>query len=394
MTLRITIYGTLILIAAAYFFINSNYYRSMSMFGTTIQQKLTSRQSESTITKKAYMAGGCFWCTEKDFDTLPGVTNVVSGYINGVGENPTYESYGDMGYTEVVEITYDSAAVSYSRLAQHLLDHVDLLDGNGQFGDRGNEYVPVIYYQNEEEKSDAEARIAIVQKAYTEKIAVKVVKAGSFYAAEEYHQDYHTKNPLKYNLYRRASGRDARVATLCQIRIDSGVEEVPVCDAAVVKIDNMQGKSVTAWQNFKKPPDAELKKTLTEEQYRVTQREGTEHAGTSELDKNYAAGIYVDIVSGEPLFSSKDKFDSGTGWPSFVKPISEEALTLKTDNYLIYSRNEVRSTIADSHLGHLFDDGPADRGGKRYCMNGAALRFIPLADMEKEGYGEFIKVVK
>jgi peptide methionine sulfoxide reductase msrA/msrB len=306
-----------------------------------------------------------------------------------------------MGYTEVVEITYDPAVVSYAQLAQHLLDHVDLLDGGGQFGDRGNEYIPVIYYQNGEEKSAAEARIALIQKAYKESVAVKVVQAGTFYAAEDYHQDYHTKNPVRYNLYRTASGRDARIAAVCKIRVDAGVNGVPVCDEQMnaTQDKKTQDKKTSdvkprAWENFTKPTDAELKVKLTPEQYRVTQKEGTEPAGTSALDANYDAGIYVDIVSGEPLYSSKDKYDSGTGWPSFVKPISDTVLTLKTDNYLIYSRTEVRSKIADSHLGHVFDDGPAERGGKRYCMNGAALRFVPLADMEKEGYGEYVAAIK
>jgi peptide methionine sulfoxide reductase msrA/msrB len=397
MTLRIAIYGTLALLAAVYFFINSSYYRNMSIHSVTSTH--TSAPASSTAPAKAYMAGGCFWCTESDFDRLPGVIDVVSGYANGSTANPTYENYGDSGHTELVEITYDPAIISYSQLAQHLLDHVDLLDGGGQFGDRGNEYIPAIYTQTDAERDAAEAVIALMQQAYKDKIAVQVIPLKMFYAAEDYHQDYHTKNPVRYNLYRTASGRDARIAAVCKIRVDARVERVPVCDAKIDTAnaqaqDMMPHTKKQMWENFKKPTDTELKNTLTAEQYRVTQKAGTEQAGTSDLDANYDAGIYVDVLSSEPLYSSKDKFDSGTGWPSFVKPISDNALTLKTDNYLIYSRTEVRSAIADSHLGHVFDDGPAERGGKRYCMNGVALRFIPLAEMEKEGYGEYIKLVQ
>lgn len=388
----------------------------------------TASQTDAQITlQKAYMAGGCFWCTESDFAKLDGVANVVSGYANGTTERPTYENYGEGGHIEVVEVTYDPGQISYAQLAQHLLDHVDLLDGGGQFGDRGREYIAAIFYQTEDERKAAEERIAITQKAYAEKIAVEILPLTYYYPAEDYHQDYSSKNPVRYNLYRTASGRDSRVGKLCQIRLDyvekNTAGEVKECGGKIETLaapeklslktslptspanpssrdllklagsdedflEDFSGAS-QPWKNFVKPSDSELKKMLTPEQYRVTQKEGTERAGTSPLDKETRAGIYVDIVSGEPLFSSRAKYDSGTGWPSFYEPLAKDVITEKTDYYLLYPRTEVRSRIADSHLGHVFTDGPQPTG-LRYCMNGAALRFVPKEDMEREGYGEYI----
>lgn len=149
-----------------------------------------------------------------------------------------------------------------------------------------------------------------------------------------------------------------------------------------------------AWDSSKIPSKEELEKKLTKEQYRVTQQCGTEPPFNNEYWNNHRDGIYVDVVTGEPLFSSQDKYDSGTGWPSFVKPISPESVTTKEDKSLFSTRTEVKSKHGDSHLGHVFDDGPKERGGKRYCINSASLRFIPVEDLEKEGYGEYKKLFK
>ena len=140
---------------------------------------------------------------------------------------------------------------------------------------------------------------------------------------------------------------------------------------------------------FRKPSDAELKKQLTPEQYRVTQHEGTEAPFRNAYWNNHEEGIYVDVVSGEPLFSSLDKFESGTGWPSFTRPLEAEAVSTRTDRSLFSTRTEVRSRVANSHLGHVFEDGPAP-DGLRYCMNSASLRFVPAARLEAEGYGEYL----
>ena len=307
--------------------------------------------SETTMgTSTALFAGGCFWCVEADFEKLYGVGEVVSGYAGGSTKNPTYENYAKGGHREVVEVRYDASKISYEKLAVHLMTHADASDSEGSFGDRGVEYSPALYYANEEEKKSAENALQIVEEkgVYDTALTIPVLPRPDFFAAEEYHQDYAEKNPLRYSYYRTASGRDDF------IKSHSG---------------------------------------LTPLQYHVVKEGGTEEPYTNEYDKNYRDGIYVDIVSGEVLFSSKDKYDSGTGWPSFVKPITEEALTYHEDNTLFTTRTEVRSRVADSHLGHVFPDGPKDRGGQRYCMNSAALRFIPKENMEKEGYGEYLDAV-
>jgi peptide methionine sulfoxide reductase msrA/msrB len=345
----------------------------------------------------AIFANGCFWCVEHDLQKVPGVVEVVSGYAGGSTQSPTYDTYAAGGHREVVEVTYNPQVVSYANLVEHILKHGDPTDPEGSFYDRGISYSPAIYYETEAEKNAAQAVIAAVDASgkLGEPITVPVLKRSAFFAAEEYHQDYAKKNPLRYNYYRAASGRTKFFEGVW----GSAANKFQFSVAPDADITN-HAKTMTtpftptSWVNFQKPDDEELRVTLTDIAYRVTQEDGTERAGTSPLDKNYEPGIYVDIVSGEPLFSSRDKYDSGTGWPSFVRPISEEAVTLREDRKLFSTRTEVRSRYADSHLGHVFPDGPADRGGMRYCMNGAALRFIALADMEGAGYGAWVSLVE
>lgn len=336
--------------------------------------------------KTALFAGGCFWCVEHDFAKISiGLLEIKSGYAGGATENPTYENSVAGGHREVVEVTYDSEKVSYSTLVEYLLRHIDPTDAGGSFNDRGLQYTSAIYYENDVERETAEAIIKKIdaQKVFPTPIVTPVIPKPRFWPAEGYHQDYAEKNPLRYSLFRVASGRDAFVK-----RAWKG-KEITIHTAAVTPAA-AAGTSSPNWESFTKAAESELRSRLTPLQYEVTQEEGTERPFQNEYDKESRDGIFVDIVSGEPLFSSKDKFDSGTGWPSFVRPIKKEMVTEHEDKRLFFgSRTEVRSAIADSHLGHVFPDGPKDRGGLRYCMNSAALRFIPIECMEKEGYGEY-----
>lgn len=330
--------------------------------------------------KTAMFANGCFWCVEADFEKLAGVLDAVSGYADGEGSNPTYEDYGERGFREVVEVTYDPAVVSYAQLVEYMIKHGDPTDGQGSFYDRGYEYSPGVYFDTEEERVAAQAVVARIDslEVFSKPLALTVTKRGVFWPAEEYHQDYYKNNPIRYAYYRKGSGRDAFIKKHW---------------GANTHLSSTQASGDGAmWRNFVKSPDDVLRAKLTPLQYEVTQHEGTEEPFDNAYNSNAAEGIYVDVVSGEPLFSSRDKFDSGTGWPSFVKPLSAETVVLKEDRQLFVVRTEVRSRYGDSHLGHVFNDGPSDRGGLRYCMNSAALRFVPKNQLQAEGYGEFVSL--
>ena len=331
--------------------------------------------SEDKDMKEIYFAGGCFWGTEHFFSMVPGVTETEVGYANSMVSSPTYREVcsGATGAAETVRIVYNPDTVSLPFLIDLYFKTIDPTSLNRQGNDVGTQYRTGIYYSDPADLPIIDEIMDRKRRLYMRPIAVEVKPLENFYPAEDYHQRYLDKNPSGY----------------CHISPGLMDMAAQAKDPYLARSEEVTSKK----EIYRKPSDEELRRRLTPEQYAVTQQGATERPYTNEYDREFRPGIYVDITTGEPLFVSTDKFDSGCGWPAFSRPISPDVLTEHPDNSHGMTRVEVRSALGDAHLGHVFPDGPRSKGGLRYCINSASLRFIPKSEMEAEGYGSYLPLV-
>lgn len=333
--------------------------------------------------KTATFAGGCFWCMASAFDKKPGIEQVVSGYMGGDVDNPSYEHVctGSTGHAEVIQVHFDPKIITYQELLKIFFSQINPTDKGGSFMDRGSQYRSAVFYHTEEQKQLALEAIQQIDdsKMFENPVVSQVQEAVKFFPAEEYHQDYHKKNPLQYKYYSLGSGRKSFVNRVWDEKSLKIFDQIrPEQKDTLTQTEQGAPTPII-------PDDDALKKQLTPLQYKVTRENATEPPFKNEFWNNKQEGIYVDVISGTPLFSSKDKFDSGCGWPSFTRPIKEKQMVERQDNSLFMQRTEVRSKTSNAHLGHVFDDGPGP-SGLRYCINSAALKFIPRQELKQHGY--------
>lgn len=367
MKFKYIIIGVVVIVLVAFLALRNTNFLGLGIQDDTLNQGNSSKiDYDEEDVETIYLAGGCFWGVEAYIEKVDGVVDAVSGYANGNTENPSYEDviYNDTGHAEAVEVKYDPGKVDLTEVLLYYFKVIDPTSLNKQGNDIGSQYRTGIYYTDENQLETIEDVMEVESEKYDRDLVVEVEPIDNFYKAEEEHQDYLAKTPGGY------------------CHIDLGEAETGV------ERDERLGQLELDIEGSKE----DLEEKLTQEEYNITQEGGTERAFSHEYNDLDEKGIYVDKVTGEPLFSSQDKYDSGSGWPSFTKPIDEKYIKEKDDISIGMSRIEVKSSKGDTHLGHVFEDGPKDKGGLRYCVNGSSLEFIPFENMEEEGYGDLLEI--